>query len=35
MKCPNCNSTKVEKFVREGYVIIACSRCGYENRREI
>ena len=27
--CPSCGSIKFETFTQDGYIIMACSRCGY------
>jgi len=32
-KCPACNSSKVEEFMRDGEIIISCSKCGFINKR--
>jgi len=33
--CPSCGSSKIERFRQGDEIIIACSKCGYKNKRQI
>ena len=37
MNCPNpnCNNTNLHTRECDGYIIVICSKCGYQNRKRI
>ena len=35
MKCPRCNSSRINKEIVDDELIILCLKCGFINKREL